>query len=91
MTKITLSQPLKIDGKEISEIDIRKPKAGELRGINLLDLLQMKTEVVVTVLSRVSTPHLTEQQGFELDIADVVKAGAALVGFFNQEAATLPK
>ena len=91
MAKITLSQPIKIDGKEITEIDIRKPKAGELRGINLLDLLQMKTEVVVTVLSRVSNPHLTEQQAFELDIADVVKAGAALVVFFNQEAAPLNK
>ena len=91
MAKITLSQPFKIDGKEITEINIRKPKAGELRGINLLDLLQMKTEVVVTVLSRVSSPHLTEQQAFELDIADVVKAGAALVGFFSQEAAPLNK
>ncbi len=85
METIKLLRPIKIDGKNIKELQIRKPKAGELRGIYLLDLFQMKTETILTVLPRVASPHLTQEQAFNLDIADVVAVGSAMVGFFNQD------
>lgn len=35
---VTLSQPLTIDGRPETIITVRKPKAGELRGLKLIDL-----------------------------------------------------
>lgn len=91
MKTVTLLYPIKIDGKTVKELKIRKPTAGELRGINLMDIGQMKTETIVTILSRVATPHLTQEQAFSLDVADLGEAAATVWSFFDRGAATPPE
>ncbi|MCY7297493.1 phage tail assembly protein, partial [Alteromonas sp. a30] len=40
-TNIQLSHPVKQGNDSIENVQLRKPQAGELRGIKLLDVMQM--------------------------------------------------
>ncbi|MGR3435738.1 MAG: phage tail assembly protein, partial [Shimia sp.] len=59
----------------------RSPKAGELRGVKLAELLQMDVGTVITVLPRVTQPPLNEAQAADLPFADLAALSARLVGF----------
>lgn len=78
---ITLDEPIKRDKQTIESISIRKPKSGELRGINLADLLQMNTDAIMKVTPRVSEPTITIQEAEALEPADLLKIGAAIANF----------
>lgn len=78
---ITLDEPIKRDKQTIESISIRKPKSGELRGINLTDLLQMNTDAIMKVTPRVSDPTITIQEAEVLEPADLLKIGAAIANF----------
>jgi hypothetical protein len=86
MTKIstvTLSNPLKIDGKDETIFTVRKPKAGELRGLKLIDLMQMDVSAMIVALPRITQPPLSPEQVSGLDLADFTKFGTKIVGFFG--------
>ncbi len=55
----TLATPLIIDGVEVKTIDIRKPHSGQLRGLSLIDVCEMKFEAGEVLLPRISS--LTER------------------------------
>jgi hypothetical protein len=78
---ITLDEPIQRDKQTIESISIRKPKSGELRGINLADLLQMNTDAIMKVTPRVSEPTITIQEAEALEPADLLKIGAAIANF----------
>lgn len=80
MQTITLKTPLKRGEKEISSVQIREPKGGELRGISLSEMAEMKTDIVLTLLPRISTPSLTEEEGEQIGGLDLMKIGAAILG-----------
>ncbi|RXJ70659.1 phage tail protein [Veronia nyctiphanis] len=81
-TKISLSSPIKQGDKHIKEIELRKPMAGELRGIKLLDIMQMDVSAYLPLLPRISTPALTEQQIVTLDPADLIQLMTGVQSFF---------
>lgn len=87
MTKITLDTPIQRGENSIAELTLRKPKAGELRGVNLADLLQMDVNAITRVLPRISEPTLTEADVAGMDPADLMQAGAAIAGFLLSKAA----
>lgn len=78
---ITLDTPIKRNEDEITEITLRKPAAGELRGCSLTDLLQMDVAALQRVLPRISTPTLTEQEVSKMDPADLLKLGTEVTLF----------
>ena len=83
--KITLEHPLKQGekgDKKISEINLRKPMAGELRGIKLLDIMQMDVNAFVPLLGRITTPMLSETQVYSLDPVDLIQIMTGVHGFF---------
>ncbi|KFA28137.1 tail protein, partial [Xanthomonas vasicola pv. vasculorum NCPPB 1326] len=43
----------------ITQINVRKPGAGELRGLKLTDVLQLDVTALATLLPRISSPTLT--------------------------------
>ena len=59
LTTVELDQPIRRGESELKSIQIRKPKAGELRGVSLSDLFDMKADAVLTMIPRVSSPTLT--------------------------------
>lgn len=85
MTKTTvtvfLEQPLTRGEQTIAQIDLRKPAAGELRGVALVNLLQMDVDALVRVLPRISTPTLTEADVARMDLADLMQAGSVVSNF----------
>lgn len=80
-TVIDLDQPLKRGETEINSVTLRKPLSGELRGVNLTDLLQMDVSALVRVVPRISEPTLTEQEVQAMDPADLFQIGSAVSVF----------
>lgn len=74
------------EGRQVIEtVTLRKPGSGELRGIKLLDLVQMDVRALTTVLPRITEPALTEEEARRLDIADILDAGTELSAFFSKD------
>ena len=78
---VTLDTPIKRGNSVITEVTLRKPSAGELRGVSLAELLQMKVDALQTVLPRITNPILHKQDMATLDPADLVNMGTVVVGF----------
>lgn len=78
---ITLDTPIKRGDQTIDSIELRKPNAGELRGLNLTDLLQMDVAALQKVLPRISSPSLTEADVAGMDPADLMQCGSKVAGF----------
>jgi hypothetical protein len=84
---ITLDTPLTRGEQTIDVVSIRRPAAGELRGVKLVDLLQMDVTALTVVLPRVTTPALTAQDVARLDPADLVQLGSVVSDFLLPKAA----
>ncbi|WP_342595486.1 phage tail assembly protein [Salinicola lusitanus] len=80
-TVITLDYPIKRGSKSVSEITVRKPKAGTLRGVSLTDVLQMEVTALTKVLPRITEPSLSEAELRDIDPADLFQLGGAVTGF----------
>lgn len=85
-TVIDLDTPVKRGETEIKQVTLRKPAAGELRGANLADLLQMDVSALEKVIPRISNPTLTTHEVQALDPADLFQLGAAVSGFLLPKA-----
>lgn len=88
MTTIHLDTPIQREGQTIDKLDLRKPAAGELRGLSLLALLQMDVEAIATLLPRISTPMVTKPEALGMDPADLLAVGVEVAGFLQQQAGT---
>ncbi|OHX10228.1 phage tail assembly protein [Chromobacterium sphagni] len=78
---ITLDTPIKRGDSEITAIELRKPGAGELRGIKLSDLLQMDVSALHKVLPRITSPALNEQDVTKMDVADFTECASMVAAF----------
>ncbi|NIJ70599.1 phage tail assembly protein [Xanthomonas sp. 60] len=79
---VVLEEPLKRGDQVITEVELRKPKSGALRGVKLTDLLSMDVDCVAIVLPRISSPTLTTADVRELDPVDLVALATVLGTFF---------
>lgn len=82
MNSVTLSEPVTIDGNAVTQIDLRKPRAGEMRGMTLTDILRMDAMTMIKLLPRISTPPLNETQVANMDAADFTELATKTVLFF---------
>lgn len=79
---VTLDAPIERNGGQpITEITLRKPAAGELRGTSLNALVNLDVDALCKVLPRISSPTLTEFDVQQMDSADLVQLGVAFAGF----------
>lgn len=83
---ITLETPLVRGEQTIGSISLRKPRASELRGIAIVDLLRMDVAAMQVLVPRITTPALTNHDVGNLDPADVVAIGVEIAGFFMTKA-----
>lgn len=91
---VTLSKPVKIDGEEVTKITLRKPMAGELRGLKLTDVLQMDVNAIIGLVPRISMPPLMDDQvANEIELEDFTDICTKVALFFtkDQAAVTAPK
>src|SRR3989442_313676 len=70
--EITLDVPLKRPGGDLARVLVRRPNAGALRGLSLVELLHMNVTALQTLLPRVTEPMLHKAEVLQLDPADLV-------------------
>lgn len=81
--QVELDTPILRGKTEISVITLRRPTAGELRGIHLSELLQMDVASLIKLIPRIS--ELNEYEAGRLDPADMVAVGVKVSGFLLQK------
>lgn len=79
---VQLESPIVRGEQTINELKVRKPGAGELRGLKLTDLLQMDVAALATILPRVTSPTLTSADVSGMDPVDLLALGQEVVSFF---------
>jgi hypothetical protein len=85
-TTVTLDTPIQRGETTITEVTLRKPRAGELRGVKLAELLQMDVATLRTVVPRISTPMLLAADIDAMDPADLLQIGTEVSGFLLTKA-----
>jgi hypothetical protein len=83
---INIDQPITQGDNVFVAVDLRKPTAGELRGLSLADLLRMEVAALETVIPRIATPTLTKQDVAKMDPADLMQCAVAVADFLLQKA-----
>ena len=84
---VVLDEPIKRGDTTITQLELRKPMSGELRGVALVDLMNLDVSALRKVLPRISSPALTDIEIGRMDPADLVQCGVAVAGFLLQKSA----
>lgn len=79
---IDLVEPIVRGDRTIDQLTIRKPKAGELRGLALSDVIGLDIAALLKLIPRISDPALTDPECQDIDPADLTEIGGAIRGFF---------
>lgn len=78
---VVLDTPISRGKNTVDTITLRKPQAGELRGVNLVELLNMDVASLIKILPRISTPSITSPEAAAMDPADLLECGSKIAGF----------
>jgi hypothetical protein len=78
---IVLETPIKRGLQEITSLTLRKPSAGELRGVQLSELLGLDVASLIKVLPRLCTPSISAPEVANMDPADLVACGSKIMNF----------
>ncbi len=80
---VTLDKPIERDSKQVDEIAIRLPMAGDLRGISLQKLMSGGAAEIQTVLKRVTSPMLTDLDFASMPGTDFILLGTEVMSFLT--------
>ncbi|MDR6397306.1 phage tail assembly protein [Herbaspirillum seropedicae] len=83
---VELDEPLTRGNTQITELTLRRPKSGALRGVSLMDLMNMNVSALQVVLPRISEPTLTQFDVANMDPADLIKCGMEVSVFLAPKA-----
>ncbi len=85
----TLDGPVTVNGSEViaagTEIHVRKPMSGELRGLTINALLNCDVSALLTIAPRITTPVIPK--GASMDPADLTQLGGEVMDFLLPKAA----
>lgn len=84
---VVLDSPIRRGVTTIDSITLRKPSSGELRGVSLVELLQMDVASLIKVVPRISSPTLTAIEVTGMDPADLLALSSKISGFLLQKSA----
>ncbi|MFJ7315062.1 phage tail assembly protein [Pseudomonas sp. NPDC098747] len=82
---VTLDTPIHRGKTTIDVITLRKPASGELRGVQLVELLNMDVASLIKVIPRISSPGITAPEAAGMDPADLLACGSKISGFLLQK------
>jgi hypothetical protein len=82
---VTLDTPIKRGNTTIDTITLRKPASGELRGVHLVDLLNLDVGALLKVLPRITSPSITTPEAAAMDPADLLACGNKVAHFLLQK------
>ncbi len=81
---VTLDTPITRGKTTIDSINLRKPSSGELRGVQLVELLSLDVASLIKVIPRISNPSITAPEAASMDPADLLACGNKITGFLLQ-------
>jgi hypothetical protein len=84
---VVLDTPIRRGATVIDSITLRKPNSGELRGLNLVELINMDVACLIKVLPRISIPGITAPEAASMDPADLLALGTRVAGFLVRKSA----
>lgn len=76
-----LLYPVVRGSQHITHVQLRRPKARELRGISLSALMSLDTAAVLQLLPRITEPTLLAHEVDQLDPVDLVNLSSEVVDF----------
>lgn len=79
---VILEMPIVRGETEITRVDLRKPNAGELRGLSLQDLGRSDVNSLLALIPRISTPSLVAPEVEKLSVEDLASFGSVIFDFF---------
>lgn len=86
LVSIDLIQPIARGETTIDQLQLRQPKAGELRGLSLAAIMETDIDATLKLLPRISEPPLNAEDCAALHPADLAEIGGAIRGFFMTKA-----
>ncbi|OCG45169.1 hypothetical protein A9G28_12900 [Gilliamella sp. Fer1-1] len=81
--QLKLKSGLQSGKNTITELTIRKPLTGDLRGIKLVDFIELDIDSLAKVLPRITTPTIAEHEVFNLDLIDLSAITQVIAGFLS--------
>lgn len=84
--KVTLNKPIQRGDETISEVELMEPSAGQMRGLSIVNLMQMDVATVMKLLPRITNPALLPAEIDALRPADLLELAGSAVSFFGSEA-----
>lgn len=91
MSHIKLIKPLTFGETTIPELVLRRPTAGDLRGIKMQAIGELEVDTILKMAQRLSTTPLAPTTLDDLDPADLLVLGAEIAGFFSASPTLSPK
>lgn len=85
---IDLETPLTVAGETVTRLTLRRPLAGELRGIELTPLIRMDVGAALDLLPQICQPNVTTSDLEQLDPADLAEVVGSLANFFFRSSPT---
>lgn len=82
---VTLDTPISRGKTTINTLNLRKPQSGELRGIQLIELLNMDVATLIKILPRITSPSITAPEAAGMDPADLLACGSKISAFLLQK------
>ncbi len=81
-TNLMLVEPIMRPSGPLTQLALRKPRAGELRGLKIGELFQGDAGSVITLLPRITDPFITDAEAANLSCEDIAEASGIISGFF---------
>lgn len=80
---VQLSQPIvRASGEPIDKLEVRRPKAGELRGLKVDELFNADINALFVLLPRITSPVLVQDHLEQLELCDLMELAGIVRGFF---------
>ncbi|PHM70062.1 phage tail assembly protein [Xenorhabdus cabanillasii] len=80
-TTVILDEPIARGATNITEIIVRKPNSGALRGVRLQALMEMDVDSMMLVLPRITAPALTKNDLLMMTPGDLINLSVEVVSF----------
>lgn len=78
---VNFDEPLQRSGGDVASVQILRPRAADLKGVSLMDVMQMQTDAIAKVLPRITQPTLVAADVDALAPADLLKCAVEVIGF----------
>ncbi len=84
---VELQTPIVRKAETITTLQVMRPRVGDMRGLLLAEILQMKVEVIAKLLPRITVPTLIAAEVEDLDPADLVAISIEVAAFLAPKSA----